>query len=155
MKDFPKGTKTLIENSDWAISETVLLANVGHSASEYRFAVEAALKNNLNNILIDSLDDLKSGIEYLKKNEIGKASFYLLGYSEKNNIGLLNKLQNWKTKRNAKNIISEIGVLGFASDFVETDAKWQPYFANLLSNVVIINTLETAIDLSERYSDAE
>ena len=153
LEGFSKGTKTLIENSDWAISDTVLLANVGHSASEYRFAVEAALKNNLNNILINSLDDLKNGIEYLKKNEIGKASFYLLGSAEKSKKGLLNKLQNWKTKRNAKNIIKEIGVLGFASDFIETDAKWQPYFANLLGNVVIINTLETAIDLSRKYSN--
>jgi len=153
LEGFSKGTKTLIENSDWAISETVLLANVGHSASEYRFAVEAALKNNLNNILIDSLEDLKNGIEYLKKNEIGKASFYLLGSAGKNNKGLLNKLQSWKTKRNAKNIISEIGVLGFASDFVETDAKWQPYFANLLGKVVIINTLENALELSRKYSD--
>jgi len=153
LEGFSKGTKTLIENSDWARNEAVLLANVGHSASEYRFAVEAALKNYLNNILIDSLDDLKNGIEYLKKNEIGKASFYLLDSAEKNIKGLMNKLQDWKTKRNAKNIIAEIGVLGFASEFVETDAKWQPYFTNLLSKVVIINTLETAIDLSGKYPD--
>jgi chromosome segregation protein len=153
LEGFSKGTKTLIENSDWAISETALLANVGHSASEYTFAVEAALKNNLNNILIDSLDDLKSGIEYLKKNEIGKASFYLLGSAEKNRRGLLHRLQDWKTKRNAQNLIAEIGVIGFASDFVESDTKWQPYFTNILSKVVIINTLENALELSESYPD--
>ncbi len=62
LEGFSKGTKTLIENSDWARNEAVLLANVGHSASEYRSAVEVALKNYLNNILIVSLDDIKNGI---------------------------------------------------------------------------------------------
>jgi chromosome segregation protein len=151
LEGFSKGTKTLIENSDWAKSEIVLLANVGQSSAEYRIAIEAALKNNLNNILIESLDDLKSGIEYLKKNEIGKASFYLAG-NGKNNNGFLNKLQDWKHKRYAKKLPTEIGVIGLASEFVETDSKWQPYFSNLLNRVVIVNTLETAIELSSKYS---
>jgi chromosome segregation protein len=151
LEGFSKGTKTLIENPDWSDNEKVLLANVGHSSSEYRIAIEAALKSNLNNILIESLDDLKSGIEYLKKNEIGKASFYLLGYNGQNRRGLINRLQNWKTKRNAGKILDEGGVLGFASNFVETDSKWLPYFINLLVGVVIVDDLETAIKLSKKY----
>jgi len=42
-------------------------------------AIEASLKNNLNDILVETLDDLKNGIKYLKDNEVGKASFYVSG----------------------------------------------------------------------------
>lgn len=151
LEGFSKGTKSLIENPDWNQSETALLANAGHSAKEYRVAVEAALKNNLNSILIQSLDDLKNGIELLKKNEIGKASFYMLGLNNQDNNGFIKRLQTWKRKRLEKKLLAEIGVLGFAHDFIESSSKWMPYFTNLLSNVVLVNNLETAIDLSGNY----
>jgi chromosome segregation protein len=149
LEGFSKGTKTLVENSGWANSETALLANVGQSKTEYRIAIEAALKNNLNNILIQSLDDLKNAIEYLKNNEIGKASFYLLNSNI--NKGFINKLQNWKRKRNSKKIVAEENVLGLASDFIETESKWLPYFKNLLSDVIIVSDLQTSIGLSKKY----
>lgn len=153
LEGFTKGTKTLVENSAWAKSEIALLANVGKSSSEYRIAIGAALKNNLNNILIQSLEDVHRGIDFLKKNEIGKASFYLMDNGLSNNTGLLNKLQDWKTKRSSKRILTEKNVLGFASDFIETESKWMPYFSKLLSMVVVVANLETAVKLSKKYSD--
>ena len=72
-----KGAKALIEDDDWAEGDKTLLAHIGNSSDEYRFAVEASLKNNLNNILVETFDDLKNGIDYLKSNEIGKASFFV------------------------------------------------------------------------------
>ena len=151
LEGFSKGTKTLIENYDWAEGETALMANVGHSSADYRIAVEAALKNNLNNIFIQSIDDLKNGIEYLKKNRIGKASFYLLGLNGNTTKGLVQSLNGWKHKRDGKRLIAEIGVLGFASDFIESDSRWKPYFTKLLNNVVIVNNLETALELVGQY----
>ncbi|MCK7516359.1 MAG: hypothetical protein MZV64_00830 [Ignavibacteriales bacterium] len=55
---------------------------MGDSDEKFRFAVEAALKNNLNNVLVESLEDLKRGIEYLNLNDIGKASFYFPHFEE-------------------------------------------------------------------------
>ncbi len=42
-----KGAKALIESGDWSKGEKALLAHVGNSSEEYRFAIEASLKTNL------------------------------------------------------------------------------------------------------------
>ena len=56
------------------MKDKTLAAYIGNTSDKYRNAIEAALKNNLNNILVESFEDLKNGISF-KKNEIGKASF--------------------------------------------------------------------------------
>jgi chromosome segregation protein len=153
LEGFSKGTKTLVEDSTWSKKGMALLANVGHSTSKFRIAIEAALKNNLDNILLESIDDLMRGIELLKKNEFGKASFYLPGVKPEVTKGIVRRLQNWKYNRQVKKILSRQGVLGFASEFVETDLKWQYYFKILLEGVVVVDNLETAMSLVGNYSE--
>ncbi|UCH65317.1 MAG: chromosome segregation protein SMC [Ignavibacterium sp.] len=153
LEGFSKGTKTLVEDSTWSKKGMALLANVGHSTSKFRIAIEAALKNNLDNILLESIDDLMRGIELLKKNEIGKASFYLPGIKPETTKGIVRKLQNWKYTRHVKKVLSRKGVLGFASEFVETDLKWHHYFKILLEGVVVVDNLETAMSLVQDYSE--
>ncbi|MEJ2505355.1 MAG: chromosome segregation protein SMC, partial [Ignavibacteriaceae bacterium] len=151
LEGFSAGSKALVENSGWNKKEAVLLANSGNATSEYRIAVEAALKNNLNNILIESLDDLKSGIEYLKKNEAGKASFYFYRNGRSNQKGLVAGLERWNVKRSKKKLRKVKDVYGFAPEFVQTATKWKPYFDSLLENVVIVENLETALQLSGKF----
>jgi len=152
LEGFSAGSKALIENSGWNKKEAVLLANSGNATSEYRIAVEASLKNNLNNILVESLDDLKNGIEYLKKNEAGKASFYFYSNGMSNHKGIVAGLERWAVKRNKKKLQKAKDVYGFAREFVQTTAKWEPYFDSLLENVVIVENLETALQLSGKFN---
>jgi len=72
-----KGAKALLENNKWNNGDKSLLAHIGNTSENYRIAVEASLKNNLNTILIESIDDMQKGIEFLKNNDIGKATFYV------------------------------------------------------------------------------
>ncbi|GBD87799.1 chromosome partition protein Smc [bacterium BMS3Abin03] len=150
LEGFSKGAKALIENASWNNNEAALLADVGTSKSDYKIAVEAALKNNLNNLLVESLDDLKKGIEYLKENEIGKASFYLLNGGN-NDSGLWGKLKSWKRNIGIKKITAEDNVVGMVSSFVKTDSKWKPYFDKLLKDSVLVKDWEAAFKLSGRF----
>ena len=151
LEGFSKGAKALIGDKSWSNKEAVLLADAGSSKPEYRIAIEASLKNNLNNILIDSLDDLKRAIDYLKNNEIGKASFYLLNNGKNSGKGFWRGIKTWSVKRKIKKIKSESGVKGMVFDFVETDKKWLPYFEKLLTNSVLVENLDTAFKLFEKY----
>lgn len=146
-----KGAKALLDNRSWAQNESTILAHIGNAEEKYRFAVEAALKNNLNTILIETLDDLKRGIEYLRFNEIGKASFYLPHLEEINNKGLLNKIQNFIDKRNAKKLEKEIGFVNWAGNCVNTETKWKPFFDKILKNICIVEDLDKAFELNARY----
>jgi len=156
-----KGAKTLLENDEWLQNSGVsanlhgrriLLAHAGSTADEYRFAVEASIKNNLNSILVESLEDLKNGIQFLKNNEAGKASFYLMqepGYGGK---GFINKLREFGEKRKIKRLGNEEGFIGWAKDLIACDNKWKSFFDWRLRKTAIVDSFETALRLSERYS---
>lgn len=146
-----KGAKALLDNRSWAQNESTILAHIGDAEEKFRFAVEAALKNNLNTVLIETLDDLKRGIEYLRFNEIGKASFYLPHLEEVNNNGLLSKIQMFIDKRNVKKLEKEIGFINWAGNCVNTEAKWKPFFDKILKNICIVEDLDKAFELNAKY----
>lgn len=148
-----KGAKALIEGGDWARGERALLAHVGNSSEEFRFAIEASLKTNLNNILIESIEDLKNGIEYLKNNEIGKASFSLNNNLLNKNDGLLLKISKLILKSKSKKLAKEKGFIGWAKDFIQTEKKWKVYFENILNKTVIVDNFSNAYELSSKYND--
>jgi chromosome segregation protein len=146
-----KGAKALLENSGWAKGTKTLLANIGNSPEEYRFAIEASLKNNLNNIIVESIEDLKSGIEYLKSNEIGKASFYLAQNHSKQSGNLIQFVQSFLDRRKIRLLKKEKGFLGFSRDFIQTEEKWIQFFEKILSKTVLVDSLENAFYLASKY----
>ena len=148
-----KGAKALLENEDWTNGEKTLLAHIGNSSDEYRFAIEASLKNNLNNILVETLDDLKKGIDYLKNNDIGKASFYVTRLSDNSKKGIIEKLVQYKKNKKIKKIQQEESFIGWAKDFIQTEDKWKPFFEKMLNKTVVVKSLDEAFRLAENYSD--
>ncbi len=148
-----KGAKILIENSEWTDKEKTLFADVGNAKDEFRFALEAALKNVLNNLLVEDLATLNSAVEYLKNNNLGKASFYLLknlGSAQKTFFG---KLDDYFREKKNKKIANENGYAGRAIDFIETEEKWRPYFEKILRNYAVAESLSAAIELVKKYPD--
>jgi chromosome segregation protein len=147
------GAKALLENNKWSKGDKTLLAHIGNpSAEEYRFALEASLKNNLNNILVESIEDVKNGIEYLKSNQTGKASFFVTGLKDKNGKGFLDKIQDYGLKRKIKKLSLETGFKGWAKDSIQTEAKWKSFFEKILSRTAIVENLDDAFNLSSKYS---
>ncbi len=148
-----KGSKALLENSDWAKGEKNLLAHIGNTQDEYRFAVEASLRGDINNILVETFDDLLNGIEYLRENEIGKAAFYVKNTNQNSKIGLIDKLKNYSVNRKKKNLAKETGFVNWTSKLIQTEPKWEEFFAGLLNKTVVVENIETAFKLSEKYPD--
>ena len=148
-----KGAKALIENDGWAKGNKTLLAHIGNSSDEFRMAIEASLKNNLNDILVETIDDLKNGIEYLQQNDIGKATFYISGLGNNGNKNLIEKIQDWLLGKRSKKLEKEKGFIGWAINFIQTETKWKPFFERLLDKTVVVDSLETAFELSSKYKD--
>ncbi|KAB2841949.1 MAG: chromosome segregation protein SMC, partial [Melioribacteraceae bacterium] len=147
-----KGSKVLIENSSWSEKEKTLFADVGNTEEKYRFALEAALKTVLNNLLVENFEDLQKASAYLKNNDLGKASFYLLNGSENGKKTFVEKLGAYSLKRKAKKIEKEDSFLEWTLSLVKTDRKWEPYFRKVLSNTAVVKSLDAAIDLSHKYT---
>ncbi len=147
-----KGAKALLDNKDWSKKGSTILAHIGDSDEKFRFAVEAALKNNLNNVLVESLEDLKRGIEYLNQNDIGKASFYFPHFEDASNKGLLNRIQSFIEKRKAKKLEQENGFISWASNAIKTRDRWKSSFNKILKNICIVDNLDKAFELFEKYN---
>jgi chromosome segregation protein len=147
-----QGTKSLLELAGWANGRVTLLANAGNSSDELRPAVEAALRNNVNDILISSVDELKKGIEHLKNNNLGRASFYLKQNGDKN-TGFIGKLINYFNSRQRKKIESESSFNSWADSAVQAEGEWRNFFSKLLRNTAIVDNLNDAISLSQKFPD--
>lgn len=153
LEGFSKGSKVLLENNEWTKKSKNIFADVGNTKEEYRFALEAALKSVLNNLLIENVDDLQTAISYLKQNDFGKASFYLLRNSVEKKKTLLEKFNSFSLNRRIKKIEKENSFLGWSKSFVEAEDKWKPYFDQVLFKIGITSDLNNAITLHNKYPD--
>ena len=147
-----QGTKSLLELTGWANGKVILLANAGNSSDELRPAVEAALKNNVNDILISSVEELRKGIEHLKNNNLGRASFYLSQNGD-NSSGLLGIIKKYLLNRQKKKIESNGSFKLWASSAVQAEGDWKNFFNKLLNQTAIVNDLNSAIALSQKHPD--
>ncbi len=151
LEGISQGSKVLLESEGWTDSDKQIFADVGTTDEKFKYALEAALKPVLNNLLIDSTRDLQSAVEYLKKNELGKASFFILQNGQHEEKGLLAKLRRFSTNRKKKKLVKEEGFVDWAHNPVEADEKWRPYFENVLNKYAIVSTLDQAIELNKKY----
>ena len=148
-----EGSKILLESSNWTPKQKFIFADVGNANDEFRYALEAALKNVLNNLLVDSIEDVKNAISLLKNNNLGKASFFLLNKSGGNKPSLIDRLYKFSIGRKAAKIKKETGFINWASELVNSEIEWQPYFLKVLSQTIISDTLENAIEIHQKYPE--
>jgi len=148
-----KGSKILLETEGWTQKKKNLISDVGGSSDEkYYYALNAALKNVLNNLLIEDLSDLKKAIEYLRKNNLGKASFILLSRTN-GRKGISIRLKSIAENRLRNKLSKRKGFAGWAFKFVKTEKKWQPFFKKILENTAVVTTLDVALKLIGEFPD--
>ena len=148
-----KGAKGLLENNNWNLGDKSLLAHIGNTSENYRIAVEASLKNNLNTILIESIDDLQKGIDFLKRNDIGKAAFYVAQKHLSHKRSFFQSAKNFFFKRKCKSIEKENGFIAWTKDLIQTEDKWKIFFEEYLHKTVVVDSIENALKLSRKYNE--
>ena len=112
-----------------------VLANIITVPQEYQTAIEMCLGASLQNIVTDTEDDAKKLVEYLKTNNLGRASFLPLSAVKGK------KLEKIRSK--------EKGIHGIASDLVDFDKKYEQIILNLLGRTVIVDNMQTAIAVAK------
>ncbi len=103
-------------------------------------AIEMALGASLQNIVTDTEEDAKKLIEYLRKNNLGRASFL--------------PISSMKGKKLEKIKGSKEGVLGVASDLVKYNKKYEQIILNLLGRTIIVENMDTAIRISRENQNS-
>jgi len=116
-----------------------VVADLIATRQSYETAIETALGGSIQNIVTDSETTAKQLIEYLKKNKYGRATF--LPLTSIGNGQAFPKPEALKEK----------GVIGLASDLVETKEEYQGLVRDLLGRVVVASDIDAAIALAKKY----
>ena len=118
-----------------------VLANMITVKKGYEAAIESALGDNLQAIIVDTPDSAKKGIEFLKENSRGRASFV---YPEAFDGG---------DKDRAGQDLKDSRILGRAIDFVNIeDSRYMNIVGHFLRDVFIVKDLEDATTILGRIS---
>lgn len=105
----------------------------------YVTAIETALGGALQNIVVESEEDAKAAIEFLRRTRGGRATF-LPVTSVKGRV-LDNAAQVSKSK----------GFIGIAAELITCDRKYSGIINSLLGRVVVVDNIDNAIALSRSF----
>lgn len=106
--------------------------------NEYSTAVEVALGAAMQNVVTSTEADAKRAINYLKANNLGRATFLPISNIKGRSL-------------DEKGLDDHLGFISVASELVECDPKYRNIISNLLSRVVIADDMDSAIGIAKEY----
>lgn len=142
MEGFNHSVKAVIKESEngklrGIYGPVLRLINVD---KEYSVAIETALGNAAQNIIVDSEATAKYAIDYLKKSSSGRATFL--------------PVSSIKAKEfDNSDYEDEYGYVGIASDLVRTDSKFEEIIKYLLAGTIVVEDIDSAISISKKYKN--
>jgi len=110
-----------------------------HTETRYATAVETALGASMQNIVVSTEEDGSRGIDYLKRRDIGRATFMPITAIRGNTL-------------QEKGLESCRGYLGLGSELVEFDSQYRAIVTYLLGRTAVVDRMDNAIAIFKKYS---
>lgn len=106
---------------------------------KYVTAIEIALGGALQNIIVESEEDAKQAIAFLRRNNAGRATFLPVTSVRGRELDNINEVKKCE------------GFIGIASDLVRYDKKYTGIIKSLLGRVAVVDNVDNAIALSRKF----
>ena len=123
-----------------------ILGVVGSAIStpaKFATAIEVALGGNINNMITADQKDTSFLIDFLNSNRGGRGTFMPL-----------TAMRPRPLEDEYLDALEEDGCFGVAADLVKYDRRFRPAIETLLGRVVVVDTKDTAIEMSRRFRNA-
>ncbi len=123
-----------------------ILGVVGSAIStpaKFATAIEVALGGNINNMITADQKDTSFLIDFLNSNRGGRGTFMPL-----------TAMRPRPLEDEYLEALEEDGCFGVAADLVKYDRRFRPAIETLLGRVVVVDTKDTAIEMSRRFRNA-
>ena len=133
---FNKGVKEVLKNKNLQGIQGAL-GQVIEVPSKFEKSIEASLGAYMQNIITNDESSAKFAINYLKKNNLGRVTFFL-----PMNIIKSNKIDT-------RNIKVGTSFIGIASDLIKFDDKYRNIIENILGRTIIIDNIDNAIKFAK------
>lgn len=109
------------------------IAELGKVDEKYETALQVAAGNRLMNVIVEDDAAAASAIDYLRKNELGRATFLPL-----------NKMVGVNPRGKALMVVKDPASQGFALDLVSFNKKYENAFSYVFGDTVVMADLEGA-----------
>ena len=133
VKEVLKARGKKLQGIEGAVAELITVPK------EYETALETALGGALQHIVVDTEQNARSAITYLKQNSFGRATFLPLSVIKGRTL----------TSAQLSSIQNHPSLVGSAVDLVTFEAKYSEIISSLLGNVVITKDLKGANELAK------
>ena len=117
-----------------------VVAELIKSDKKFDIALETALAAAAQNVVTATPDDAKYLIEYLKANKFGRITFLPIS-----------SVKPREQTASVTSALNERGALGVANKLVTYDRQFENVISNLLGNTLIVDTLENATRIADKY----
>lgn len=117
--------------------------NILNTDNMYSKALEVAIGSSKNFIIVDSPDNAKEAIEFLKNNKLGRATFFPLDTIKPKGI-------DFDTTDNIEN---DSGYLGILSEFVKYEDKYRNIVLNQLGNIILVRDIDSGNRISKSINN--
>ena len=134
---FNEGIKSLMsqQNGEKIPGIREVLVDVLQTPAEYETAIETALGDKLQSVIVNSYSDSMEAIGYLKNNESGR--------------GLFVPLNPKSTPSAPLHLNGTKGIVGKALNFIKCGEDYRPIIELLLRNVVIVQDMDVGMHLHQ------
>lgn len=141
MEGFSHAVKKVMSESEKGILRGVCgpISKLITVDKKYTVAIETALGNAIQNIVVESEADAKRAIQYLKTNNAGRATFL--------------PVSSITAREFKENGFDDMyGYVGIASDLVRVDDKYDEIIRYLLGGTVVTEDIDSAVTLAKKYN---
>lgn len=106
---------------------------------KYEIAIETALGNSIQNVIVKSENDASKIIDYLKANKIGRITFLPLDSVKERSL-----------RYDEKFILNEKGVIGTADTLVDNVFQYNNIIKHLLGRVLVVDNLKNGFNAAKK-----
>ena len=141
MEGFSHAVKKIVSESEKGILRGVHgpISKLISVDKKYSVAIETALGNAIQNVVVDTEADAKRAINYLKTNNAGRATFLPVS-----------SISSRSFKEEGFDDV--YGFVGVASDLVDVDKKYETIIKYLLAGTVVTEDIDSATTLAKKYN---
>jgi chromosome segregation protein len=134
---YSEGAKYLITSNEWSAKIQTTVGEAVQTEPQYRIAIETALGETAGFVVVDNVQEAYAAIDFLKKNNKGKATFICLDR--------LSSISNHRVP------IHSVGVIGWASSLVQFDSHHERLFNFLFDDTLLVKDVPAALDIINNH----
>ncbi|HIP93689.1 MAG TPA: hypothetical protein EYH39_04700 [Desulfurobacteriaceae bacterium] len=115
-----------------------IVGNLGKTLPKYKLALEASAGGKLNFVVVETFEDAKRAINFLKEKNLGRLTFLPLDTLRYRETPLLEHPK----------------IIGRAIDLIDFDEKYRPIFEFIFFNTYVVKNLDDAKELFQIYRNS-